>query len=64
MIERKPRILPFRWLEAIPCIKPSKVFPGFAKRTQQALFSSRRYACGSQEPGFEASARTTPGMQL
>ena len=24
MIERKPRILPFRWLEAIPCPKPSK----------------------------------------
>lgn len=24
MIERNPRILPFRWLEAISCTKPSK----------------------------------------
>jgi len=24
MIERKPRILPFRWLEAIHCTNPSR----------------------------------------
>jgi hypothetical protein len=54
MVERKPRILPFRWLEAIPFTNLSRdsrspdnflVPRDLLKRSQQLLLFSNRMKC-------------------
>ena len=74
MIERKPRILPLLWLEAIPCTKPSRDSrsPGNLLCSRDLRNEPNKYSCfqtddmrvDAKNQVRRVTARHAPGQQL